>query len=184
MRMRISVSDMALSQWEWNQRIKLRLSCATLHFTDRWAASQPLPQGENLTYLAWVCGSIGSDPSPAEPAILFSICPTVSVIGSECAHEMGDSEGLVFLSSTAIIVWLDVWMPGFRPGHLTWALTLITHCSSEKGVCLGWGGGAATESKPQDRTMSGAQVGLCDQHTVSAFHFKHLPAQRIKRHFW
>lgn len=33
------------SQWEREHRIKLRLCWATLHFTDRWAASQPLPQG-------------------------------------------------------------------------------------------------------------------------------------------
>lgn len=50
--------DVTPSQWERDQRIKLRLSWATLHFTDRWAASQPLPQGEKLTYLAWMCVSI------------------------------------------------------------------------------------------------------------------------------
>lgn len=50
--------DVSLSQWERDRRIKLRLSGATLHFTDRWAASQPPPRGDKLTYLAWMWVSV------------------------------------------------------------------------------------------------------------------------------
>lgn len=88
---------------------------------------------------------------------------------------------LVFLSSAAIIGWLDVWMAGFRPGHLN--LNTDPHHSLlqwERCVCVGVG---ATESKPWDRTMSGPQVGLCDQHTDVCFctcHSEHLTQIRTQ----
>lgn len=40
---------------------------------------------------------------------------------------------LVLLSMATVIGWLAAWTTGFQPGHLTWALTLIAHCSSEGG---------------------------------------------------
>lgn len=137
MRMRIYavlVVDMDLSQWEWNQRIKLRLSQAAVHFTDHWAASQPLPQKENLTYLAWICVSICPYPPLAESAILFFYLPNC-VCNTQCMRGLDGwiwGAVLLRLSFATVIGWLAVWTAVFRPGHLTWALTHITHCSSEE----------------------------------------------------
>lgn len=136
MRMRIYVVlvvDMALSQWEWNQRIKLRLSSATLHFTDRWAASTATGGKSHLPGLNMCFYLSLSHPGWVSHVVFY--LPNC-VCNAQCIRAWdGWIRGavLAFLSFATVIGWLAVWTAGLRPGHLTWALTLITHCSGEEG---------------------------------------------------
>lgn len=137
----VLVVDVALSQRGRDQRIKLRLSWATLHFTDRWAASQPLPLGDRLTYLAsmcvslrvcmWMYASIYLHPSLVECWMLFSIFLSVCVNIHMRVCERGEFNKLWACFSPRQL-WLAAWTMGSEPGHLTWALTLIAHCSNDR----------------------------------------------------
>lgn len=125
---------MFLSQWERDQRIRLWQSWATLYFTDRWTVSQPLPQGDKLTYLACMCVSVwvgmimymsvSMHPWLTQWCFL-KLCAYVHEI-----HLLSTRQINKFLP-TATATGSLAWTMDFEPGHLTWALTLIIHCSSD-----------------------------------------------------
>lgn len=144
MRTRICVVlavDVSLSQWERNQRINLRLSWATLHFTDRWAASQPPPQGDKLTYLARMCVSVWMCMNVCVWRHLhhwlsvwcYSIFPSLLCrYAHVCVRWMDSMSWGMLLSIVTVTRWLAASVMVFEPGHLTRALTLIAHCSDDR----------------------------------------------------